>query len=195
MIEQRDYRESASRSHSMVHGKCLLLIGVILLSTLCSLFVSIIVYAAAVIAAAVFVAAFAEKNLAMAVLLSVEDRLELVFLFLGSILTNISCYGALSTCYYRYGSRRFYEEKWELLYPAKGTVGRRKLAVVWCIASAIGLLYIFDLVQSGFAFTNGILAEMKITAHRGSSHSAPENTISAIRLAIEEFADCVELDV
>lgn len=195
MVEQRDYKESVSRSRSMVHGKCLALLGAVFTATLFSLLVTVAAYAAAVFAAAVFVAAFTEKNLAMAVLLSVEDRLELVFLFLGSTLTSTFCYGALSACYYRYGSRRFHEESWDLSYPAKGTAGRRTMAAVWCTVFAIGLLYIFDLVQSGFAFTSGILAETQITAHRGSSRSAPENTMSAIYLAMEELADCVELDV
>jgi glycerophosphoryl diester phosphodiesterase len=36
---------------------------------------------------------------------------------------------------------------------------------------------------------------MKIIAHRGSSFTAPENTLTAIRLAIEEKADGVEFDV
>ena len=34
-----------------------------------------------------------------------------------------------------------------------------------------------------------------IAAHRGSWHSAPENSLSALRAAIEEGADIVELDV
>ena len=36
---------------------------------------------------------------------------------------------------------------------------------------------------------------MKIIAHRGSSFMAPENTLAAFRLAIEEKADGVEFDV
>ncbi|MCX7817648.1 MAG: glycerophosphodiester phosphodiesterase family protein [Kiritimatiellae bacterium] len=36
---------------------------------------------------------------------------------------------------------------------------------------------------------------MKIVAHRGASRSAPENTLAAIRAAILEGADGVELDV
>jgi glycerophosphoryl diester phosphodiesterase len=36
---------------------------------------------------------------------------------------------------------------------------------------------------------------MKIVGHRGSSFTAPENTLAAIRLAIEEKADGVEFDV
>lgn len=35
----------------------------------------------------------------------------------------------------------------------------------------------------------------EVTAHRGASHGAPENTLAAIRLAIAEGADWVEIDV
>jgi glycerophosphoryl diester phosphodiesterase len=35
----------------------------------------------------------------------------------------------------------------------------------------------------------------QITAHRGSSHAAPENTLSALRRAIEDGADYAEIDV
>lgn len=35
----------------------------------------------------------------------------------------------------------------------------------------------------------------EVTAHRGASASAPENTLAAIRLAIEEGADWAEIDV
>jgi len=40
-----------------------------------------------------------------------------------------------------------------------------------------------------------ILSDIKITAHRGSSLKAPENTIAAFEKAIEDMADYVELDV
>ena len=36
---------------------------------------------------------------------------------------------------------------------------------------------------------------LQVTAHRGSSRDAPENTISAINLAIQDEADYVEIDV
>lgn len=38
-------------------------------------------------------------------------------------------------------------------------------------------------------------ATPEIIAHRGASHDAPENTLSAIRLAWEQHADAVEFDV
>src|ERR1041385_7430828 len=36
---------------------------------------------------------------------------------------------------------------------------------------------------------------MQIIAHRGASHEAPENTLSAIRLAWQQKADAAEVDV
>src|SRR5690606_28759841 len=38
-------------------------------------------------------------------------------------------------------------------------------------------------------------AKPLITAHRGSSHRAPENTLAAIRQAMADGADIVEIDV
>src|SRR5438034_6344625 len=36
---------------------------------------------------------------------------------------------------------------------------------------------------------------MKIIAHRGASHDAPENTLAAVHLAWQQNADAVEIDV
>lgn len=36
---------------------------------------------------------------------------------------------------------------------------------------------------------------MEMIGHRGASHDAPENTLAAIRLAWEQGADAVEVDV
>lgn len=40
-----------------------------------------------------------------------------------------------------------------------------------------------------------MLGNVEITAHRGSSKGAPENTLSALRLAIAEGADYAEVDI
>ena len=37
--------------------------------------------------------------------------------------------------------------------------------------------------------------EVAVTAHRGSSKRAPENSLSAVRKAIEDGADFAEIDV
>src|SRR5256886_14516915 len=45
------------------------------------------------------------------------------------------------------------------------------------------------------SFLPSLAAKMDIIAHRGASHEAPENTLAAVRLAWEQGADAVEVDV
>ncbi|RKX34023.1 MAG: hypothetical protein DRP71_08470 [Verrucomicrobia bacterium] len=57
------------------------------------------------------------------------------------------------------------------------------------------------LLVFGFFWLNEVVDKIipgdapQITAHRGSSHAAPENTLSALRQAIEDGADYAEIDV
>lgn len=58
------------------------------------------------------------------------------------------------------------------------------------------LLLVVSLVIAGFALHGFELEDrVKITAHRGSSIAAPENSLSAIRQAIDDGADYAEIDV
>ena len=56
-------------------------------------------------------------------------------------------------------------------------------------------------VLGAVAFTGLLLraveneSDIEVTAHRGSSAAAPENTMAAVRLALEEGTDWVEIDV
>lgn len=195
MVEQKSFSDSLQRSKGLMKGRKRRIIGLIVGCNLTVVLAVILAYVLSVSAAAVFVILFTDKNLAMAVLLSVADKLELGLLFLGSILAVVGNFAALSVVYYQYGNRRFHEERWDFQYPAKGTASRRKMAAVLCVIMCTGLFYIFDLVRNGSALTDDILVETQITAHRGSSRSAPENTLSAMEAAIEELADSIELDV
>jgi glycerophosphoryl diester phosphodiesterase len=59
---------------------------------------------------------------------------------------------------------------------------------------AIGLLGVAGLVLGAF-LVNRNQSSMLIIAHRGSSATAPENTLAAFRLAAEQQTDFIELDV
>jgi glycerophosphoryl diester phosphodiesterase len=64
------------------------------------------------------------------------------------------------------------------------------------IAGLLGAVVIVAVVATITAMgTIGLEDNVAITAHRGSSLAAPENTISAIELAIEHGADYAEIDV
>ncbi|MCK0768815.1 glycerophosphodiester phosphodiesterase [Chromohalobacter canadensis] len=66
----------------------------------------------------------------------------------------------------------------------------------WWAWTAEAVLLVFALLQAGWVLSDFQLRDdVAVTAHRGSSMAAPENTLAAMRQAIQEGADYLELDV
>ena len=195
MIEQKHFHSGVVRSWQMTHKRKWKISSLAMFWELAVILLAVAVYAASVCAAALCVVRFSRQNLAMAVLLSSADRLETGIIYLASMLATVAVYAALSVAYYQYGNRRFHTERWDFGYPARGSMNRRTMAVILTAVGGAGLLYIYDLVRNGSELSEELLIETEITAHRGSSRTAPENTIPAIEAAVEEMADSVEIDV
>jgi glycerophosphoryl diester phosphodiesterase len=64
---------------------------------------------------------------------------------------------------------------------------------IWALACSF--LMVAALVFWQIVANVSIEDQVAVTAHRGSSLAAPENTMSAVRLAIEQGADFAEIDV
>ena len=195
MIEQKNFHSGVVRSWQMTHKRKWKITSLAMFWELAVIVLAVAVYAASVCIAAVCVVRFSRQSLAMAVLLSVADKLETGIIYLASILATVAVYAALSVAYYQYGNRRFHAERWDFGYPSKGSVNRRTLAAVLTAVVCVGMFYIYDLVRNGSELSEELLITTEITAHRGSSRTAPENTIPAIEAAIEELADSAEIDV
>ena len=195
MIEQKHFHSGVVRSWQMTHKRKWKISSLAMFWELAVILLAVAVYAASVCAAALCVVRFSRQNLAMAVLLSSADRLETGIIYLASMLATVAVYAALSVAYYQYGNRRFHTERWDFGYPARGSMNRRTMAVILTAEVGVGLFYIYDLVRNGSELSEELLIETEITAHRGSSRTAPENTIPAIEAAVEEMADSVEIDV
>ncbi|MEP4078453.1 glycerophosphodiester phosphodiesterase family protein [Haloferula sp.] len=69
----------------------------------------------------------------------------------------------------------------------------KMLKIGWVVALIFAALSVFAAKQ--IIGQNQITENVGITAHRGSSITAPENTMAAIMLAVEEGSDFVEIDV
>lgn len=195
MIEQKHFHSGVVRSWQMTHKRKWKISSLAMFWELAVILLAVAVYATSVCAAALCVVRFSRQNLAMAVLLSSADRLETGIIYLASMLATVAVYAALSVAYYQYGNRRFHTERWDFGYPARGSMNRRTMAVILTAVVGVGLFYIYDLVRNGSELSEELLIETEITAHRGSSRTAPENTIPAIEAAVEEMADSVEIDV
>lgn len=195
MVEQKSFSDSFVRSRSLLKRHSVRAVGLLLGCNLAAVLLMVLSYLFSVFVAAVFVVLFTDKNLAMAVLLFVSDQLELLLLFGGAMLLVVVNFGALAVLYYQYSNRRYHESRWDFSDPYKGRHSRRRIQAAVCGVMVVSLFYIFDLVYNGSALTTEILTETQITAHRGSSRTAPENTMAAIVAAADELADYAEIDV
>ena len=69
---------------------------------------------------------------------------------------------------------------------------------VWLFLSIAGIMTGMGMVDgavNGTFLASSVVVRTEITAHRGSSLSAPENTMAALLAAVEEMADWAEIDV
>ena len=74
---------------------------------------------------------------------------------------------------------------------------KNKTATIVIIVTGllINSLYIYLSMSNKISLNVAHANSAEVTAHRGDSHNAPENTMSAFRLAVENQADAIEFDV
>ena len=195
MVEQKRFADGVARSKALVkgrwHGALLLLFGMNALL----LAVTAVGYVVAVVIAAVVVTLFCDSHAAVAVMATVSRNLELVALFIGSCGASVVDFGALTVIYYRFETGRGRPKPWESAGFAAGRVGRAQVLAFMGTAAALSLLLAFDSVRNGSPIDLSVIIRTEVTAHRGSSMQAPENTLPAIEEAIQEMADFAEIDV
>lgn len=195
MIEKKTFKEAAARSRELLHkhtGKAMAhLTGCHLLT----LGLVMAFYAMSMIVMMIGTILTAETDLIQALIYERARYLDLFWFLLGSAITVIVHYGALTVMFYQYANRRYHEPEWKLVYPARGTPARQRLAASLLIITAAGIFMIQDYDKHGRAFSEDVLNNVHIVAHRGSVRTAPENTMAAMRIAVEEMTDCIEVDV
>ncbi len=129
---------------------------------------------------------------------SLQRVLPLVGTFLVASVVGGFLVGAIQLAGHQFLVTRLYAEQVDRSWRAPvvdaaspAMVGATRLVgvalVVLLLASA---LVFIDLVRRF-----DVMAEVAVTAHRGASHAAPENSMAAFRAAIDAGADYIELDV
>lgn len=103
-------------------------------------------------------------------------------------------YTMLSRAYYRY------DDDPNMLAPIRLVEKHPLINVVACMiiffcAMLLNTSYVVSAFNRNPFDKVAILSDIKVSAHRGSSKEAPENTMAAFKKAIEDRADFIELDV
>lgn len=144
---------------------------------------------------AVTVVLTAQRNLSLAVMTRACDMIELAVITAGTVISLVVNHACLTGVYYEYTGLSTAREDFDLYLPDESKIGKKMIAWVSVICFALYGLFVFNTVRSGSLLAKKAIFETQITAHRGSSVSAPENTLEAVEKAIEELADYAEIDL
>ncbi|MGN0506543.1 MAG: glycerophosphodiester phosphodiesterase family protein [Lachnospiraceae bacterium] len=139
---------------------------------------------------------FVPENRLFAFLLILEDNWNLYGGMLAATIGLVAELGMLSHLFYllpgEEENKDFLEEYDESFSRGKQDKLLRVLTVLTVVGNVINLTLLF---WNGSLLEREVLQETAITAHRGASLTAPENTLSALSAAIENLADYAEIDV
>lgn len=195
MIEKRSFRDAVTRSRELLHKHRGKAVGHLLGCHVVVVGLILFLYGIHMAVMMVGTVLTVEGDLVQAAILSKVRNLDILWLLVGSTLISIVHYGALTVLFYQYANRRYHEPEWKLVYPAKGTPERCRLAGFLLIVTISGIIMMLDYDKHGRAFSEDMPGDVQIVAHRGNIRTAPENTMAAMRIAAAEMADCIEVDV
>lgn len=142
-----------------------------------------------------------DNSLLLAPVFSLLVVLFTLLLFLFSLAINSLDSNFLTELYYqnrereRTGSDIIVPQPKEVLYRSTPEVTNKHILavlIICLVGVSIGTILLLPAVQKDI---DSIDKPVYVTAHRGSSGRAPQNTISAFVAAIEDEADYIELDV
>lgn len=198
MLEQKGFRGSLERSRELLRGRRVKNCAVLVACNAGVVAAWIATYLFSTLLVAVFAVWFIDRRMELAVLLAARDKIEYAIIFLGSIASMVVNYGALTVLYVRYSEETGGKVKGMFLRLGanrRSVLNRRNVLGLLAVVTAVSMAAVFDVSTNGAALAEDLLSEIQITAHRGASKLAPENTLPALQAAMDELADYAEIDV
>lgn len=197
MIGQKSYWDSRFESMELLKGRWAQIIGMVALLEAWLIILFLAVYYLSVFLMAVVTVLFVKEDLGLAFLMETTDRAEWFLVILASIFASMVCWAFVTREYYQViGRRKGRMEGWEFATTGRNVRFSKKtgLALLGLFLAMSGF-FLFDAAYNGNFISKSVAVQTRITAHRGSSSGAPENTMAALEKAVEEMADRAEIDV
>jgi glycerophosphoryl diester phosphodiesterase len=185
LLERRGARDALRQSSRYIHGQRLPVMGAIIAGLVGLALIPIVVTWLFQAMGGEIITSLPER---MGVLMPVTlGLIALYILFtLTAAFAGMAAYSMLIYSVYRQATGHH-------RHSTAQTLPRRASPLAW---SAELLIIILAATQAWFVLQSfDHQDDVSITAHRGSAFKAPENTMSAIRQAIEDGADYIEVDI
>lgn len=194
-VEKASFRKSIDRVDELLGKKRFELVGQVFLWLLAVVGVPVLLY---YIYTGPILASILSIDIAVKIVTMIYESVKVVFSFI-YVLTGLPLiYAYICNSYYNLVPAEEGEKNIDdYVYDAKSISRqeRRILAVIIALALILNTGF-YTLKRLNVISINAqYLDKVTITAHRGDCSAAPENTLAAFELAIENGADIIELDV
>lgn len=216
VLEENGFLESYKKSISVITGHIWRFLGRLFFVNIIQWLGYILLYIGVLLLVCYIMYQVKDESVVLAAMFTAYDE---VMIYMGVFITvssQIVNYAVFSLYFQRYGMKlvkvnriekiqeqiAYEDAEWQMGYIGKSLFLKniynrytRLTMLVTLLAIVINANFIYN------SFRNGSLAEREtlfgtyITAHRGSSAQAPENTLPALEMAIEDMADYAEIDV
>ena len=153
-------------------------------------------YLAVMLLAALLLKLGGVRESLLAMLLIISQYVDVFLILVSGGFTVIFSLGLLTWWYLKYQTPTAYTVSVPM--PLRGRDRSWTDRVLALAILLLAVLFAADMVHEiyrGSNDTQQIFSDIRITAHRGVSYDAPENTMEAVALAVENHADYVEIDV
>ncbi len=216
VLGEYSFLDGFRRSVRVVRQKLFSLIGCCVGINLLLSAIYAVIYIGVLILACYLIYLTKSEEVLMAALLTAYDEVMIYMGVMITVVTQIVNYAVLARLFTKYGmpflpGNRIEKFQEQIAYEDAArqleyTNGERVLKrmdshytrLTALVVAAVVFVNAYGLID---AFRNGSLTDREtlfgtyITAHRGSSAAAPENTLAALERAIDDMADFAEIDV
>lgn len=194
ILEGKTFKESYIKSFTILKKHFFKVMGLLILYNVAIVIVVLLVYliisAILILGVRLLDMAYMGSAVYLSTMRSIRNGVK-IFLM---VIAVPASYTMISRTYYRLDTDK------NDLEPVRLVEKKPRRTRLICIGAFV-LAMILNISYVVMAFNTNpfdkvaILSDIKITAHRGNSQKAPENTMAAFKSAMDDMADCIELDV
>lgn len=203
ILDKKGYKEAKKEAIENMKGKNIsIMIQLVFVNFILAIFYYI-AYAICIGLLILGINLLAKKEYAIPMFLQNYEQLNRIILVCISILGSVVNYSLISNLFVRESEPNIQEivykkkEKQEFAVLQKSVKRQLKKCVVvmMCLCAITTYSYFYNVLKNGSFSAEASLLGLQISAHRGFSEIAPENTIPALQKAIDSLVDYAEIDV
>lgn len=195
ILENKSFIKAYRKSFKLVKNNFFRVLAVLVLYNILIALIIFIIYifmsVILIIGVKILDLAYMGNAIYLSVLRTVRVIIKMCLLFLAIPMS----YSAISYAFYKCEELNEIDYVFVDINEGSSRVNKILYGIVLGVALLCDGFYLVSAFNNNPFEKIAIFHETQITAHRGASKVAPENTLAAFEAAIEDMADCVELDI